>query len=158
MVPPRIFRPLLVALLSLLALTPSVAQPVAALAATLTFTVTSTVDSHDATRGDGVCADVARPCSLRAAVEEANAQPAASVVTITIPAGTYPLSLGTLVLTRNTITLAGAGASTTVIEGQGSRVLAVAVTQDRRRDTAQRERRQRCGRRARQSGAGDPQS
>lgn len=40
-----------------------------------TFDVTSVDDSPDATRGDGVCATATGSCSLRAALEEANASP-----------------------------------------------------------------------------------
>ena len=47
------------------------------------FTVDSTADSHDATPGDGTCADSSGRCTLRAAIEEANA--AASADTITLP-------------------------------------------------------------------------
>ncbi len=57
-----------------------------------TFTVTSTVDAVDATPGDGVCASAAAECTLRAAIQEANALPGPDVVEI--PAGTYPQDLG----------------------------------------------------------------
>src|SRR5580692_7616384 len=39
-----------------------------------TFTVNTTNDTHDATPGDGICADSSGQCSLRAAIEEANAE------------------------------------------------------------------------------------
>jgi CSLREA domain-containing protein len=57
-----------------------------------TFTVNSTNDTVDASLGNGVCADSAGDCSLRAAVMEANADPGTADV-ITISAGTYTLTL-----------------------------------------------------------------
>jgi CSLREA domain-containing protein len=96
-------------------------------AASLSFTVTNTADTHDAAPGDGVCADSTGQCTLRAAVEEADAQARGSVMTVTIPAGMYLLPLGTVSLTRNTITLAGAGSSATQLIGQGDRLLTVAA-------------------------------
>ena len=39
----------------------------------VTFTVGSSADSHDLTPGDGFCKDSLNRCTLRAAVEEANA-------------------------------------------------------------------------------------
>ncbi len=57
-----------------------------------TFTVNSTLDGADATPGDGICATATGECTLRAAIQEANA--AAGVDTIMVPAGIYTLSLG----------------------------------------------------------------
>jgi CSLREA domain-containing protein len=48
-------------------------------------------DTADVDPGDGLCADAAGDCSLRAAVQEANALPGAD--TITLSAGTYGLGL-----------------------------------------------------------------
>lgn len=50
-----------------------------------TFVVNSTVDAVDGTPGDGVCAAASGACTLRAAVQEANALPGAHA--ITLPAG-----------------------------------------------------------------------
>src|SRR5690348_18498020 len=47
--------------------------PAAAQAAPLAFTVNTTADAHDAHPGDGICADAAGKCTLRAAIEEADA-------------------------------------------------------------------------------------
>ncbi len=55
------------------------------------FAVNTTLDTVDANPGDGVCADSGGHCSLRAAILEANAR--AGVDTITLPAGTYTLTL-----------------------------------------------------------------
>ena len=87
-------------------------RPPPAAAATLTFQVTTTTDAPDASPGDGICADAAGQCTLRAAVQEADAQPSGSTITILVPAGTFPLKLGVLSLTANTITVQGTGAST----------------------------------------------
>ncbi len=88
-----------------------------------TFTVTSTVDAVDAAPGNGVCATVGGVCTLRAAIQEANALAGADI--ITVPAGTYTLTIvgagedaaatGDLDITSN-ITLTGAGAGSTIIQ------------------------------------------
>ncbi len=79
-------------------------------AAASTFTVNTTADTHDARPGNGLCADSTGTCSLRAAIEEANAEPTGSTITIDVPANTYLLTLGTLSLTRNVVSIAGSGA------------------------------------------------
>ena len=105
-----------------------------ALAATLT--VDSTVDAPDASPGDGVCATAAGECTLRAAIQEANALPGAD--TVTVPAGTFTLSIpgagekdaatGDLDL-YDVLTIIGAGAGSTVIDGGGlDRVFDVAAS------------------------------
>jgi CSLREA domain-containing protein len=88
--------------------------------AAYSFTVNSTADSHDADPGDGVCADGQGRCTLRAAVEEADADPAGSTISISLPAGTYDLTLGTLAESANTIKITGVGTSTTLVEGNNS--------------------------------------
>jgi CSLREA domain-containing protein len=95
-------------------------RPAPAAAATLTFQVTTTDDAPDASPGDGICADAAGQCTLRAAIQEASAQPAGSTITITVPAGTFPLKLGVLALTGNTITIRGAAAAATIVDGRNA--------------------------------------
>jgi CSLREA domain-containing protein len=56
------------------------------------FAVNSTADAPDANPGDGVCATASGACTLRAAIQEANALNGADV--ISVPAGTYTLTLG----------------------------------------------------------------
>lgn len=85
--------------------------PAAAPAAT--FTVTSTADETDAAPGNGVCATAGGACTLRAAAVEANALPDED--RIVVPAGTYVLG-SSLPLTR-TVTVQGAGARATVLDG-----------------------------------------
>jgi hypothetical protein len=58
-------------------------------------------------------------------VQEATVQPAGSAIMILIPAGRYLLNRGPLTLTRNALTLVGAGAADTVLVGQRGRVVAV---------------------------------
>ncbi len=91
-----------------------------------TFTVNSTVDAVDAFPGDGVCATAGGVCTLRAAIQEANALAGADV--ITVPAGTYSFAIaganedaaatGDLDITAD-LTINGAGATTTIIDGNG---------------------------------------
>jgi len=81
-----------------------------------TFVVNSTVDAADAAPGDGVCAAAFGACTLRAAVQEANALAGAHV--ITLPAGMYILTLGGLgVVPGKSITISGAGQATTMVDG-----------------------------------------
>jgi CSLREA domain-containing protein len=91
-----------------------------------TFTVDSSVDAVDTVPGDGVCADASGACTLRAAIQEANALPGADG--IELPAGNYELSIpgidedasatGDLDITDE-VTLAGAGPATTTIDASG---------------------------------------
>ena len=115
---PRPPRALLVLLMLMLALAPRLTPRSAAEAATLTFAVTTTADAPDAQPGDGVCAALDGQCTLRAAVQEANAQPSGSTITVSVPSGTYALSLGALALISNTIVISGAGPRTTVLDAQ----------------------------------------
>lgn len=97
-------------------------------AGTVTFTVTSTVDAPDANPGDGVCASTAtgNPCTLRAAIQEADALGSGSTVTIDVPAGGYDLTIppsgsdgiatGDLNITTS-LAVVGAGAGSTLIDG-----------------------------------------
>lgn len=93
------------------------------------FTVNTTLDTVDATPGDGFAIDANGNTSLRAAVMEANAL--AGDDTITLPAGTYTLTIsptseamtaaeGDLDIgPSSNITLNGAGRDTTIINGSG---------------------------------------
>ena len=90
------------------------------------FTVNSTADAIDANTGDGVCDDGSGNCTLRAAIMEAIALAGAEA--ITLPTGTYTLSIagdgedaartGDLDITGD-VTITGAGADSTIIDGGG---------------------------------------
>ena len=90
----------------------------------VTFTATTTLDSLDASPGDGVCADADGQCSLRAAIQEANAL--AGEDTIMLGAGTYAFTRaggnedaaasGDLDITDD-LGLQGTGAEATIIDG-----------------------------------------
>jgi uncharacterized repeat protein (TIGR01451 family)/CSLREA domain-containing protein len=111
----RRFTRLVVAIVGLLA---SVSLVEAA-----TFTVDSTADASDATPGDGVCASAAGACTLRAAIQEANAL--AGLDTIEVPAGTYVLTMGELQI-QSDLVINGAGAGQTTVDGnQLSRIFSV---------------------------------
>src|SRR5258708_2543470 len=102
-------------------------------ASAATFTVNSTVDSVDASPGDGNCADSLGRCTLRAAIMESNASGVPN--TINVPAGTYTLTLGPsddefnfdgaedsfgdLDILNTDLTINGAGAGVTIIDGGG---------------------------------------
>ncbi len=96
------------------------------------FTVTSTADAVDARPGDGTCAAAGGGCTLRAAVQEADAAGGAS--TVVVPAGRYVLTIKPVpqagsILDRSAangdldleadITVKGAGAGKTVVDGGG---------------------------------------
>jgi hypothetical protein len=96
-----------------------------------TFTPDVGADTVDAAPGDGVCADSAGGCSLRAAVMEANSL--AGYDTIVLAAETYTLALvvgagaegGDLDVT-DPLRVVGAGSSSTVLSGRSlSRVFRV---------------------------------
>ena len=101
-------------------------------AASLRFTVTTTADAHNAHPGSGRCADSAGRCTLRAAVEAADASPAGSQAIIVMPAGRYRLALGSLAVGAGSapkrITIDGAGPGHTVISAGGAfRLMSVAA-------------------------------
>jgi CSLREA domain-containing protein len=98
-------------------------------AAGISFTVDSTEDTADAAAGNGTCADALGRCTLRAAVQEANASAGPDV--IMLPAGVFRLTLvnpafgddqaatGDLDV-NDSVTIAGAGAPVTIVDGNGS--------------------------------------
>ena len=127
------FRPAVVAFIPCLAVC-LVGVALAAVPArtTSTFIVNSTLDATDASPGDGLCESASGNgiCTLRAAIQEANAQAGAD--SITLPTGIYSLTLksgtcssdigdcaGDLDIT-GTLTLIGAGANETIIDGGGA--------------------------------------
>jgi CSLREA domain-containing protein len=92
-----------------------------------TFTVTSTADAVDANSPgpfDGVCAAAGGGCTLRAAIQEADATPEPDL--IVLPGGTYPLTIegdleddsteGDLDISTD-VTIVGAGAVSTLVAG-----------------------------------------
>jgi CSLREA domain-containing protein len=93
-------------------------------ASAATIVVNSTSDATDANPGDGVCRTSAGTCTLRAAIQEANALPGTD--TIQVPAGTYVLTIppandntadtGDFDITAP-LTINGAGASVTILDG-----------------------------------------
>ena len=88
-------------------------------AAAATFTVNSPSDAVDANPGDGVCETATGNgvCTLRAAITEANQLVGADE--IILPPGTYILTMQRLDIT-DSLTITGAGAATTIIDGNKS--------------------------------------
>jgi len=90
------------------------------------FTVNQLADAVDIKPGDGKCATADERCSLRAAIQEANALAGADL--IILPSGTYPLSIdgvsendaqrGDLDINED-LTLRGEDSATTLIDGLG---------------------------------------
>jgi uncharacterized repeat protein (TIGR01451 family)/CSLREA domain-containing protein len=91
-----------------------------------TFVVDSTLDAVDAAPGDGNCADATNHCTLRAAIQEANALPGAD--TITLNAELYTLTIagageelaatGDLDISDD-LTINGASVAETIIDAGG---------------------------------------
>lgn len=87
------------------------------------FTVDTTEDQADVTPGDGRCAAISGRCTLRAALEEANARAGRNRVDLL--SGRYVLSLGELEITDDLV-LSGYDPLNTVIDAnRRSRVLAI---------------------------------
>lgn len=113
-----------VAVASGIALLAALATPPAPALASAVYTVTSPADAPDASVGNGSCATSTGTCTVRAAIQEANASTAAD--TVVVPAGTYTLTLapqgdnliasGDLDITRP-LTVQGAGKEATIIDG-----------------------------------------
>lgn len=90
-----------------------------------TFTVDSTADTLDANPGNGVCADVSGLCTLRAAVQEANALGGSD--SIVLDTDTYTLTglsgedlalSGDLDILED-LTISGTGTANSIIDGGG---------------------------------------
>ncbi len=89
------------------------------------YTVNSTIDAVDSDTSDGLCADAAGNCTLRAAIQQANTWPGSDY--IVLPAGTFSLTLagnddaaasGDLDILED-LTITGNGMATTIIDGAG---------------------------------------
>src|SRR3569623_2144706 len=95
-----------------------------------TFTVNSTADTVDAQRGDGVCETAVGNgvCTLRAAIQESNANGSTDTIILTDQIGEYVLSAagagedlsatGDLDINES-LTIQGANQATTIINGNG---------------------------------------
>jgi hypothetical protein len=93
----------------------------------LPFLVDSRIDAVDSNPGDGICATDLHRCTLRAAIQEANAFPGPD--TISVPAGTFTLSIvgkdedqgatGDLDI-NDDLTIIGDFAPTTIVDGHGT--------------------------------------
>ena len=96
------------------------AAPMARAGAASTITVNSNGDGSDAAAGNGVCATSGGVCTLRAAIEEANALAGAD--TISIPAMT--ITVGSQLKVTQAVTITGAGQQATILSGNNvTRVL-----------------------------------
>jgi CSLREA domain-containing protein len=87
-----------------------------------TLTVDSVVDAVDVNPGDGICATAANECTLRAAIQEANAFP--GIDTIFIPSGSYTRTIGGIggdasvgdLNIIDSVTIAGEARNSTIID------------------------------------------
>ena len=83
-----------------------------------TFTVSTTADTVDATPGDGLCADAAGSCSLRAAVMEASTAVTSGGDRVDLPPGLYRLDLGPLKV-MSSMRIEGRAGGRAIIESGG---------------------------------------
>jgi len=95
----------------------------AGVAANPTIVVNSAADVHDANPGDGVCETASGNgiCTLRAAIEEANALAGADTIAFSssLPnPAIFSISLGSLPVSTD-LTINGGGAGSTIIDGSG---------------------------------------
>jgi CSLREA domain-containing protein len=120
----RVLKTLLPAVVLLLLAAPAQAA---------TFNVNSLADGPDASSADGICATSGGVCTLRAAVEQSASTGGAD--DIVLGPGAHALSSG-LSISNHDVTIRGAGARATTIEGVGSghRVLSVSDTTTQIRD------------------------
>lgn len=79
------------------------------------FIVNTIEDAPDAVPGDGLCAAANGDCSLRAAVQEANAHPAANTISV----ADWQFVLQQELVVRTDVTMTGLGAGRTLIAGGG---------------------------------------
>ena len=89
------------------------------------FTVNSTLDAGDANPGDGVCDDGSGHCTLRAAIEEANALTGSHTISLAVP-GPYILVSGRQLTVTGQVTLNGNKQA--ISAGETSRVFEVTQT------------------------------
>src|SRR5918992_1516883 len=117
----RLFRPVMILAAVLLVL---VAVFVVNRALASTFTVDSTADRVDTSIGNGACRTSVGTCTLRAAIQEANATPGHD--TIEVAAGVYELGIPTVnddlpstgdFDITDTVTITGESAAATIVDG-----------------------------------------
>lgn len=84
-----------------------------------TYVVNSLGDGADSNAGDGVCATAQGVCTLRAAIQQAKVSPGSDV--ITVPAGT--ITVASPLPVDSPMSIAGAGAGATIIQGTGTGTL-----------------------------------
>lgn len=78
------------------------------------FVVNSTLDQHDQFPGNGACASAAGNCTLRAALEEVEAGTSRA---ISLPPGTYKLTLGQQLTVTKAHTISGSREGPAIIDG-----------------------------------------
>jgi len=92
-----------------------------------TFTVDNNGDAGDATPADGICATTGNVCTLRAAIEEANALPGCGTIDINFNIGSATIALtgGDLAVDHN-VNINGPALNSVMVSGNNAtRVLSV---------------------------------
>lgn len=92
------------------------------------FTVDSTADTSDATPGDGVCDTGAAVCTLRAAVQEANASAGADTIQFALGAGTPSITVtAAMPAITDTVSILGDTGGATRVEVNGNAIAAAVI-------------------------------
>lgn len=90
-----------------------------------TFIVNNNGDTNDANTGDNICSDLSGNCTLRAAIQQANASAGDDIISFNLPApATINLTLGELSITSN-LTITGLGARSLIINGNSNQLLGI---------------------------------
>jgi CSLREA domain-containing protein len=91
------------------ALLPILSSPLTPTASASNFTVNSLADTPDALTSDGICADTVGACTLRAAIQQANADPSGDVIGFSVN-GTINLTSALPDISKS-MTISGPGAA-----------------------------------------------
>ena len=86
----------------------------------LTLTVNSTADAADAAPGNGTCATATGTCTLRAALEEANAFAGTDTITFSVATPATINLTGGRLLATGAVTITGPGSSLLTVDGGGA--------------------------------------
>jgi CSLREA domain-containing protein len=81
------------------------------------FTVNNNGDASDANPGDGVCADGGAVCTLRAAIEEANALTACGTIDINFGIGDSTINVGSVLTISHNVNINGPSANKVAVSG-----------------------------------------
>jgi hypothetical protein len=83
------------------------------------FEVNNSGDTPDFTPGDGFCGDVNQNCTLRAAIDEANALANCGTISITFNIGSATINVGSQLTIDHNVNIVGPTANSVTVNGNG---------------------------------------